>query len=75
TIAAGKSPVEFHQALRERKVTHVYVDWKEIRRHRDPAGYGFTDFVTAARFSEWVAAGVLGRPKAVGMEQDLYEVL
>jgi len=74
TLAAGRTPEEFHAALRGRKITHVYVDWKEIRRHRDPAGYGFTDFVTPERFAEWVAAGVLGRPRAVGMDQDLYEV-
>ncbi len=29
----------------ERKLTHIYVDWKEIQRHRQPGGYGFTDFV------------------------------
>ena len=48
----------------ERKLTHIYVDWKEIQRHRQPGGYGFTDFVTPERFAEWVAAGVLERPAA-----------
>lgn len=73
-LAADKTPAEFRQALRDRGVTHVYVDWKEIRRHRDPAGYGFTDFVTPERFAEWIRAGVLSRPLAVGQEQDLYSV-
>jgi hypothetical protein len=74
TLGAGRSPEEFREALRELGITHVYVDWKEIRRHRDPAGYGFTDFVTPARFAAWTAAGVLSGPTPVGMEQDLYEV-
>ena len=39
-----------------------------------PAGYGFTDYVTPERFAAWIAAGILGPPTAMGMEQDLYEV-
>ncbi len=74
TLASGRSPEEFQGVLHERGITHIYVDWKEIRRHRDPAGYGFTDFVTPGRFSAWVAAGVLGPPTAAGVEQDLYAV-
>jgi len=72
TLASGRSPSEFQRVLHERGVTHIYVDWKEIRRHRDPAGYGFTDFVTPARFDAWVAAGVLAPPTAVGPEHELY---
>ena len=65
---------EFHDSLRQRKLTHIYVDWKEIKRHRQPGGYGFTDFVTPSRFAQWVAAGVLERPLLVGPEQELYQV-
>ena len=74
TLASGKTPAEFRQALRERGITHVYVDWKEIRRYREPGNYGFTDFVTPQRFAVWVKAGVLDRPLAVGQEQELYAV-
>ncbi len=73
-LADDRSPAEFHEELLKRGITHVYVDWKEIRRHRDPAGYGFTDFVTPARFGAWTSAGVLSGPTPFGMEQDLYEV-
>ncbi|MGZ3388848.1 MAG: hypothetical protein ACXVCF_04590, partial [Isosphaeraceae bacterium] len=48
--------------------THVYVDWKEINRHRAPAGYGFTDFVTPERFAAWVQARVLDRPVPIALE-------
>lgn len=73
-LAAGRSPEEFHRILRDLGITHVYVDWKEIRRHRDPAGYGFTDFVTPERFAAWTAAGILSGPTPIGVEQDLYRV-
>lgn len=82
-LAAGKSPQEFHQTLKDRGVTHVYVDWKEINRHRAPAGYGFTDFVTPERFAAWIQEGVLDRPVPLALEdhagrlaleQELYPV-
>jgi len=74
TLAKGKSPDQFREALRERGVTHVYIDWKEIQRHRQPGGYGFTDFVTRARVAGWVADGVLSPPLPLGPDQDFYRV-
>ena len=50
-LASGKSDQEFREALHERNLTHIYVDWKEIQRHRQPGGYGFTDFVQPDRGS------------------------
>ncbi len=82
-LAAGKSPQAFHQALKDRGITHVYVDWKEINRYRAPGNYGFTDFVTPERFAAWVQAGVLDRPVPIALEdhagrlaleQELYPV-
>ena len=73
-LARERSPDELRRLLHERKITHVYVDWKEIERHRQPGGYGFTAYVTPARFAGWVAAGVLDRPLLLGEEQELYEV-
>ena len=61
-LASGKSDQEFHESLRERKLTHIYVDWEQVQRHRQPGGYGFTDFVQRSKFAHWVAAGVLDRP-------------
>jgi hypothetical protein len=74
-LASGKSTEAFRAELIRRSITHIYVDWKEIRRHRDPDGYGFTEFVTKERFAEWAASGVLGRPQPIGAEQELYEVI
>jgi hypothetical protein len=62
-LASGKSDQEFHEELRKRKLTHIYVDWEQIHRHTQPGGYGFTDFVQRSRFADWVAAGVLDQPR------------
>jgi hypothetical protein len=73
-LAKGKTPAEFQRALEQRQVTHIYVDWKEISRHREPGGYGFTDFVVPDRFAAWVAAGVLAPPEQMGSDQQLFKV-
>ncbi len=74
TLASGKDAAGLHQTLRDLHLTHIYVDWKEIARHRQPGGYGFTDFVTRERFSAWVKAGVLERPRWIGSDQELYAI-
>lgn len=73
-MARGKDLAALRQALRDGGITHLYVDWKEIQRHRQPGGYGFTDFVTRDRFADWVASGLLDRPIAYGTDQELYRV-
>ena len=73
-LAKGKTPGELRRALSEQRITHIYVDWREIARHREPGKYGFTDFVVRDRFAGWVAAGVLSPPLAMGEEQELYAV-
>ena len=72
-LASGKDQ-EFHDGLRQRNLTHIYVDWKEIQRHRQPGGYGFTDFVTPI---EVRSIGCRRRARAtatIGPEQELYAV-
>jgi hypothetical protein len=73
-LAKGKTADAFLRELEARNVTHVYVDWKEIARHRQPGGYGFSDYVVPGRFATWVAAGVLAPAERMGPEQDLYKV-
>jgi hypothetical protein len=73
-LARGRTPAEVHRELVSRGITHVYVDWPEIDRHRKPGGYGFTDFTVPARFDELVAAGVLAPLPATGPERALYGV-
>lgn len=73
-LAGERKSEEFLEELRRRGITHLYVDWKEIARHRAPGGYGFTDFVTRERLDAWTSAGILDRPLSVGPEQQLFPV-
>jgi hypothetical protein len=73
-FAEGQDAEGLRRTLHERGLTHIYVDWKEIKRHRQPGGYGFTAFVTPERFAAWVGAGVLQPPTQVGAEQELYRI-
>lgn len=41
-------------------ITHIDVNWAEIMRYRDPASYGYTDFVHPDRFVEMQKMGILG---------------
>ena len=58
-MARGKTSAEFHSELRRQGITHVLVNWSEIRRYRDPHSYGYTDYVQPALFTQWQADGVL----------------
>ena len=73
-LAKGKTADEFRRGLEERNLTHVYVDWKEISRHREP---GDTASPTLS-FRPDLPAGsprVCWRPaKLMGPDQELYEV-
>jgi len=73
-IARDKSPAEIAAELHRRGITHVYVDWHEVARHRKPGGYGFSPFVTPRLFRGLVEAGVLGPAVKVGDEHEVYEV-
>jgi hypothetical protein len=74
TIDRDHSPEEVRAELKRRGISHVYVDWADIARYRSPGNYGFTDYVTPARFDRLVHAGVLSSPRSIGEKQDLYTV-
>lgn len=46
TLLAGRSRDERLAALRAARVSHVFVFWYELDRHRDTEGYGYSDFPT-----------------------------
>lgn len=50
---------EIKQKLKEEHIAYVYVNWAEILRYRLPGSYGYTDYVTPARFEQLVKEGVL----------------
>jgi hypothetical protein len=74
-LSKGKNPKQFHQALVDRGITHVYVDWAEIDRYRGPENYGFTPLVTHRWLTGLVASGVLKPGQRVWPgPQELYQV-
>ncbi len=58
-LARDRTPGEVGRALADRGITHIYVDWFEIGRHRKPGGYGYTPFVSKDAFERLREAGVL----------------
>ncbi|REK12351.1 MAG: hypothetical protein DWQ37_12365 [Planctomycetota bacterium] len=65
-LARDKSPEQVRQALEDRGITHIYVDWPEIERYRQPGNYGITDFLQRDLFDALVKAGVLERLPDLG---------
>jgi hypothetical protein len=63
-----KPAAEIRAKLHAEGITHVYVNWQEIRRYRSPGSYGYTHFVAPSRFDQLVADGVLGGPTTFGVE-------
>ena len=57
-----KPSAEISAKLRKEGITHVYVNWSWIRTYRSPGNYDYSKFVTADRFEQLAATGVLGQP-------------
>ncbi len=53
-----RKPNDIHRAFRERGITHIFVNWREILRYRPT--YGYTDFVAPHRFVWLKEHGILG---------------
>jgi Dolichyl-phosphate-mannose-protein mannosyltransferase len=73
-LVYGRSSDQVLGALTKLGVTHVYVDWFEIERYRQPGNYGFTPFVTPQVFHDLVRERVLESPIAIGSRQELFRV-
>ncbi len=55
-----KSAEEIRAALQSHGITHVFVNWREILRYREPGSYGYTDFVHPDRLRRLQEIGILG---------------
>jgi hypothetical protein len=45
-LLCGRDRAARLEALHAERISHVCVNWSEIRRYRSPGNYGFTDYVT-----------------------------
>ncbi len=76
TIARGHTPEEVRQALAERNISHIYVNWSEVGRYRSPGNYGITKFIDPSVFESLEEAGVLAaEPPLDDNPNALYRVL
>jgi 4-amino-4-deoxy-L-arabinose transferase-like glycosyltransferase len=48
--------------LKQRRISHVYVHWGEIRRYQQPGNYGFPRFIRLPLFEKLVKQGVFEQP-------------
>ena len=60
--------------LRERGITHIFVQWNEINRYRQPNNYGFSDWPQPSDVQKLVDDGVVSRVDW-GFENTLAELL
>ncbi len=51
---------EIRSRFRQSGITHIDVNWAEIRRYREPGSYGYSEFVQPERFDELQRLGLLG---------------
>ena len=51
---------EIRSRFRQKGISHIDVNWAEIRRYREPGSYGYSDFVQPERFAELQRLGLLG---------------
>jgi hypothetical protein len=65
-----RSEQEIRENLRRHGITHVFINWLEILRYREPGSYGFTDYVNPGRIKQLVDLGLL-RPVALDPGQRL----
>jgi hypothetical protein len=45
-LTRGRSREERLAALREHRISHIYVSWHELDRYREPGNYGYSDYPT-----------------------------
>jgi len=67
-VCRGRSVAAVRQQLVRLDVSHVFVNWSEIRRYR--ATYGFTDYITPERLERCVADGLLRPVPVDGLSTD-----
>lgn len=73
-LMKGRNRAERIAALRDRKISHVYVNWSEIRRYRSPGNYGFTEYVTRDCIRELVEQQGILRRLDWGLDPTMGEV-
>lgn len=60
TMMNGLTKDERMNALRKRRISHVFIFWYELERYRSPGNYGYSAYVTPELIQrEFVEQGIL----------------
>ena len=51
---------EIRSRFQQMGITHIDVNWSEIRRYREPGSYGYSEFIQPERFTDLQRLGLLG---------------
>ncbi len=78
TMMKNHTKDERMTALREKRISHVFIFWYELERYRSPGNYGYSDYVTPELVEqEFVERGML-REIPLGLDpgnSQLFEVV
>ena len=62
-LMQGRSRLQRLDVLRQQRISHVFIFWRELDRYRDPGNYGYSDYVTRERiYREFVDEQKLLKP-------------
>jgi hypothetical protein len=72
----GRSRQERIDELKQRRISHVMVYWRELDRYRSPGNYGYSDYVTRRVVNdELVDRQQILRPIPLGLDPDNCQLL
>lgn len=74
TWLRGKTPEQQRAALHAAGITHILINWREIRRYRAPGNYGFSDWPQRGDVEQWISQGV-AVPVPIAWEDEDVEIL
>jgi hypothetical protein len=75
TWMRGRDRQARYETLREKRISHILIYWRELDRYREPGNYGYSDYVTQERIRrEFVGERGLLRAVAAGPPPAKWEV-
>ncbi|MFW6169261.1 MAG: glycosyltransferase family 39 protein [Planctomycetota bacterium] len=75
-IFRGRTEAQRRTRLAELGISHVYIDWSELRRYRQPGNYGYSSYVTPPLVHNELVGGqqLLRQVKVPELDPELGEI-
>ncbi len=76
TLLRDRSEQQRRERLKTDQISHVYIDWAELRRYRQPGNYGYSPYVTPALVHDELVTQqkLLKKLDVPGLEPELGEI-